>query len=131
MCSLVLKMSLILVNLCLQIDNVPVLRGDTVHVKLTCDGTRLGKHLHVVNFAFTILDEGSKAHGPTGNHCIAIFKEEESYVAMRKCLVDIVKEAEELNTITVCDRELRICYYLGGDWKFLVMITGIDLDTST
>ena len=67
-------MSLILVNLCLQIDNVPVLRGDTVHVKLTRDGTRLGKHLNVVNFGFNILDAGSKSHGPTGNHCIAILK---------------------------------------------------------
>ena len=36
-----LKDVISLVNICLQIDNVPVLRGDTVHVKLNGDGTGL------------------------------------------------------------------------------------------
>ena len=32
---------------------------------------------------------------------------------MRKCLEDIVKEVEKLNTITVCDREFVIIW-VGG-----------------
>ena len=44
-----------------------------LRVKLTGDGTNIGKRLQVVAFAFTILEEGQKAYGASGNHCIAIF----------------------------------------------------------
>ena len=30
-----------------------------VRVKLSGDGTQIGKHLHVVNFTFTLIDEGT------------------------------------------------------------------------
>ena len=43
-------------------------------MKLSGDGTSIGKRLHVINFMFTFLDEGEKAYW---NHCLAIFKEQE------------------------------------------------------
>ena len=94
-----------------------------MRVKLTGDGTRLGKHLHVVNFAFTILDEGAKAYSASGNHCIAILKEEEGYASMKRGLQDIVAQVNSLDKIVVNDRELNIVFHLGGDWKFLAMVT--------
>ena len=33
--------------------------------------------------------------------------------------------------IIVCEQAFEIEYYLGGDWKFLAMITGIDSASST
>ena len=103
----------------------------TVRVKLTGDGTRLGKHLHVVNFAFTILEEGTKAYSPSGNHCIAILKEGEDYDSLRRGLQDIVCQVQDLTTITIRDQTLNIVYYLGGDWKFLALVTGVGAATST
>ena len=38
---------------------------------------------------------------------------------------------ERLTSIVVGDIEFNIDYYLGGDWKFLAMVTGIDSATST
>ena len=49
-----------------------------------------------MNFAFTIL-EGDRAHSVAGNHFIAIFKESDSYDAMKVCLSDIVKDVNELD----------------------------------
>ena len=46
-----------------------------VQVKLSGDGTRIGKHLHVV----TLIDEGMKACTYEGNHVLVIFKEPEYY----------------------------------------------------
>ena len=43
-------------------------------VKLSGDGTNIGKRLHVVNFTFTMLDEGEKAYSAEGNHVLAIVK---------------------------------------------------------
>ena len=46
-------------------------------MKLSGDGTSIAKCLHVLNFVFTLLDEGEKAYSYEGNHCLAIFKEKE------------------------------------------------------
>ena len=59
----------------LQIESSPnasFIEKGTLRVKLTGDGTNIGKHLNVVNFAFTILEEGDRAHSMAGNHCIVI-----------------------------------------------------------
>ena len=36
-----------------------------------------------------------------------------------------------LTNILIGDIEFSVDYYLGGDWKFLAMVTGIDSATST
>ena len=102
-----------------------------MRVKLTGDGTNIGKRLHVVNFGFTIIDEGDLAYSATGNHCIAIFKQTEDYASLKAALRDIVTEVESLETITIDGKNFRIVYYLGGDWKFLALCTGIDSASST
>ena len=120
----------------IQIDNAladaSFLQDCKLRVKLTGDGTNIEKHLHVVNFAFTILEEGDKAYGPSGNHCIAIFKESENYGAMKVYLADIIQQVKELESgISVLDKKFYLEFYLGGDWKFLAMISGIDSASST
>ena len=44
---------------------------------------------------------------------------------------DIIAEVEKLNSIDINGVKFRIEYYLGGDWKFLAMATGIDAASST
>ena len=97
----------------------------TIRVKLSGDGTSIGKRLHVVNFTFTVLDEGSKAYSYEGNHSIAIFREEEKkYDGLQRALADIISEVETLNSISVDGTSFGIEYFLGGDWKFLAVVTG-------
>lgn len=60
-----------------------------VRVKLSGDGTNVGKRLHVVNITFTILEEGSKAMTADGNHIIAIIKVPENYERLAEALADI------------------------------------------
>lgn len=55
-----------------------------VRVKLSGDGTNIGKRLHVINFTFTLLDEGSVAYGYEGNHTLAVLKEPENYKSLAK-----------------------------------------------
>ena len=57
----------------------PFRRNKVVRIKLSGDGTCIGKRLHVTNFTYTILDEGDKAHGFEGNYLLAIFREPENY----------------------------------------------------
>ena len=101
-----------------------------VHVKLSGDGTNIGKRLHVVNFTFTLLEEGSHVHSFEGNHTLVIFKEAEKYEQLKLALEDVCKEVEEVDVITVDGVLYNVNYYLGGDWKFLALVTGIDSASS-
>ena len=96
----------------------------TVRVKLSGDGTNIGKRLHVVNFGFTLLDEGCKAWSCEGNHCLAIIKQPEKYEAMKNALGDVIDQVERLKFVTVNEQKYNVKFYLGGDWKFLAMATG-------
>ena len=93
------------------------------------DGTKIGKRLHVVAFTFTLLDE-NQACSAAGNHILAVFKQPESYNCLKLALEDIIKEVEELMEVHVNGIDFKIVYYLGGDWKFLAMVTGIDAASS-
>lgn len=97
-----------------------------IRVKLSGDGTNIGKHLHVINFTFTLLDEGSKAYSSNGNHVIAILKEEEICDSLQRGLEDIPNEVERLTSIEVQGITYNLEYYLRGDWKFLAVVMGID-----
>ena len=84
----------------------------------------------VVTFTFTLLEEGNKAHSSDGNHILAVFKEPEKYESVKAALEDISAEVERLTLIRVSDMDFQIKYHLGGDWKFLAMVTGIDAASS-
>lgn len=77
--------------------------------------------MHVINFTYTILEEDLSWQG---NHPLAIFKSEESYTYLKSALEDIINEVGELQTITLNGTVWKINYYLGGDWKFLAIVTG-------
>ena len=109
--------------------NSPFMQEKIVRVKLSGDGTRIGKRLHVVAFTFTLLDE-NQATSAAGNHILAIFKQPESYECLKLALADIIHEVEHLKEIQVEGITFKITYYLGGDWKFLAVVTGIDSASS-
>ena len=61
-----------------------------------------------------------------GNHPLAIFKEPETYDSLKSALEDIRSDVGHLNCIEVSKVEYNIIFYLGGDWKFLALVTGIN-----
>ena len=62
-------------------------------MKLSGDGTKIGKRLNVVAFTFTLLDE-NQAASASGNHILAVFKQPESYEYLKNALEDIIQEVE-------------------------------------
>ena len=55
---------------------------------------------------------------------LAIFKETENYESLRNSLQDIIAEVERLTAIELDTTKYSVQYYLGGDWKFLALVTG-------
>ena len=98
----------------------------TIRIKLTGDGTRIARGLNIVNVAFTILEEGSKAYSVFGNYTIAILKATETYDELALGLQDICEEAKDLEVLTIEGNVYKIIFFLGGDWKFLATVCGIE-----
>ena len=100
------------------------------YVKVSVNGTNISKNLHLVNFTFPLLEEGALACSAEGNHPLAIIKQSKNYDDMLNALQNIRDKVPSLTTIDVVDSSYNIVYYLGSDWKFLAMCTGIDSATS-
>ena len=96
--------------------DAPFLQNRTLRVKLSGDGTNVGKRLHLINFMFT--DEGSSVHSSQGNHILSVLKEPEKYDTIKNGLADIRKEVEDLKTLEHNGMQFTVTYYLGGDLKF-------------
>ena len=109
-----------------RLQQLKLTAGETVQVKLTGDGTYIARSIHVLNFAFTLLNEGSLAQSVFGNHPLSIIQIPENYESLVQALSDIVDEASALQSIEINGNTHSIEYFLGGDMKFLATVCGIE-----
>jgi len=96
-----------------------------IGVKLTGDGTRIARGLNIINFAFTILED-NRAQSASGNHVFAILKTTEGYDEILAGLQDICDEARDIEVISIDQKVYQVTWFLGGDWKFLALVCGLD-----
>ena len=98
-----------------------------IRVKLTGDGTDIGS-LHIVIFGFTIPEVGMGAKSAAGNHPLCILKDTEDYEQLQIGLRDIISETSDIqkNGVVVQGTKYEIDFLLGGDWKFLACVCGMD-----
>ena len=97
-------------------------KDSTIKVKVSGDGTNIGKRLKIVNFTYTILNEKDKAMTEKGNYVLAILKTNEDYDTLRDSLLNLRNEMSSLQSISVNDQSYNVEYFLGGDWKFLACV---------
>ena len=86
----------------------------TIKIKVSDDGTNIGKRLHILNVTYTIINEDSAAMSEKRNYVLAIIKTAEEYNKIRDSLADLI-DMRNLDSINI----------LGGDWKFLGCVCGI------
>ena len=99
---------------------------ETFRIKITVDGTQIARGLNIVNVTFTILEEKHKACSVFGNYSLAILKIAEDYEELRSGLQNICEEAADLQIVTIQGKIYNIQFFLGGDWKYLATICGIE-----
>ncbi len=99
--------------------------NDVLQLKISGDGTRVGKRLQLLNVTFTIINEGHTAATEKGNYVLAIIKAKDDYQTINESLSDLRKEMLNLKSIQVGEKTFAIQYFLGRDWTFLVTICGI------
>ena len=99
--------------------------NETLQIKLSGDGTRIGKRLQLFNFTYSIINEGKCAATEKGNYILAIVRTKDDYRGIRDSLKDIIQEVASLSYVIVADNTLNLEFFLGGDWKFLATVCGI------
>jgi len=105
--------------------DTPTLNDGCIDIKLSGDGTCVGRNLHVLNFTFTLVNE-TQASSVAGHHTIAILELRQHYDELAAGLQDIAQEVSELQEIEVDGNSYALRYYLGGDWKFLALVCGLN-----
>lgn len=106
-------------------DMCHLLKDNVAKIKISGDGTRIGKRMHVLNFVYSLIGEDGCA-GERGSYLIGIVKVPEKYECIKEGLKEIIQEVNGLKYIDVMGKNIRIELFLGGDLKFLNLVNGID-----
>ena len=99
-------------------------------VKITGDGTKVSRSMHILVIAFTVLDGIENPNSPIGNHVIALLNSQENYEHLSVALNDIAEEIKLIKSISIDGHEYNIKFYLGADMKYLAICLGIEAATS-
>lgn len=109
------------------------LENNSVRIKLSGDGAQMTRNTNFIIMSFAFLDGNGNAMSAKGNHTIAVIKESECYQVMKESLRDVFSGINSLNStkkIEVGNKNINLEFFLGGDYKFLLMVLGLQSATS-
>jgi len=99
-----------------------------IQVKISGDGARMTRNSSFILLSFSLLQAGDDVMSSSGNHTIAIVKGSESYSTLKESFSNVfseINEAIKQGHITVNDYEYNLEFFLGGDYKFLLLMMGM------
>lgn len=106
---------------------------DTIRIKISGDGARMTRNSSFILTSFALLDLGDDVMAAKGNHTIAVVKGKENYSTLQESFGDVFQEINKLNSekkIKVNDRVINLEFFLGGDYKFILLMMGLKGATS-
>ena len=126
----------------------------TVRVKISGDGTRMSHSSSLFVCTFSILEDDAQkwlssagtSHSPAlstkthtnfsyflislvGNLTIAIVKEKEDHAALKSSLANVIRDVNSTikeGHVTVDGQQVRLEFYLGGDYKVRICYQGVN-----
>ncbi|XP_077863939.1 uncharacterized protein LOC100367812 [Saccoglossus kowalevskii] len=105
----------------------------TIKVKISGDGAQMSRSANYNFLSFSILNRGNLVKSAQGNHTIACVKGKECYETIRDSFRDAITSVNEMvsnPTITIDGKSVDLDFYLGGDYKFILMVLGLKGATS-
>ena len=98
-----------------------------IQVKISGDGARMTRNSSFILLSFSLLQAGDDVMSSSGNHTIAIVKGSESYNTLREAFGAVFSEINDTikqGHIVVNDSQYNFEFFLGGDYKFLLLMMG-------
>ena len=104
-----------------------------IQVKISGDGARMTRNSSFILMSFALLHSDDEVMAAKGNHTIAVVKGKEDYATLKQAFGDVFKDINSLiskNKIEVGGKSINLEFFLGGDYKFILLMMGLKGATS-
>ena len=106
---------------------------DSIQIKISGDGAKMTNNSNFILLSFAILQTGESVMSAKGNRTIGIVNGKEDYSTIKESFGDIISEINRLvatGKVNVEGTNINIEFFLGGDYKFILMMLGLKGATS-
>jgi hypothetical protein len=98
---------------------------DKLKIKICVDGTKIGRKLYLLNFAFTIINDEANCSSCYSHYTLAIGEIKESYDDLKEPMDYLIRQLRQLNIITYENKNITTEFYFAADLKLALIITGL------
>lgn len=108
-------------------------RHKKMQIKINGDGARMTQNSNFVLLSFSILQTDEEVMTAKGNRTLAILNGKEDYSSLKESFGSIFDEINSMisdTKITVNGHELETEFFLGGDYKHILIMLGLNGATS-
>ena len=102
---------------------------EKTEIKINRDGACMTRNSSFVLLSFSILQTGDQVMTAKGNITRAILNGQKDYSSLKESFGSIFSEISSMITeakITVRDTEIETEFFLGGDYKFILIMLGLN-----
>ena len=106
---------------------------EPIKVKISGDGAKMSRTTNFMILSFALLQTGEKVMSSKGNRTLCIVNGPEKYDTLKSSMGSVINEINSViknGKLEVDGKEVPIEMFLGGDYKFLLMTTGLKGATS-
>ena len=100
-------------------------QSDAIRIKITSDGTNIGRVTSLLNFAFVIVDDEEYARGVKGVNIFGLSECEEKYEQMKHLFAHLDQQILSNQVIEVCGKTFELDFYFGADMKMIDNVYGL------
>lgn len=107
--------------------------NETLKIKISGDGAKMTQKSNYVLLSCALLQKKEEVMAAKGNHTIAVVNGPEKYETLQVSFKNVFSEINSLieqGAITVDGQEVKLEFFLGGDYKFLLTVMGLKGATS-
>ena len=107
--------------------------NDKIKIKINGNGARMTRNSNFIFLSFSILQTGESVMSAKGNRTIGIVSGTEGYQTIKVSFGSLFKEINSLidsGKLAVDSQDLNTEFYLGGDYKFILLMLGLKGATS-
>ena len=106
---------------------------DKIKIKINGDGARMTRNSNFILLSFSILQTEESVMSAKGNRTLGIVNGTESYHTIKESFQSIFNEVNDLTAtgkMNVDGQEVKTEFYLGDDYKFILLMLGLKGATS-
>lgn len=107
--------------------------NETLKIKISGDGAKMTQKSNYILLSCALLQKQDEVMSAKGNHTIAVVNGSEKYETLQVSFKTTFSEINSLidkGTISVDGQEVKLEFFLGGDYKFLLTVMGLKGATS-